>query len=115
MRSISYEKLNRYGAKCTVSRYGTVRHRLVVMERIVPPPHIAVERNWETAMRQRRFPVLLDTARGRVPARFSAPAGAEPVEIALRLREKGWTAYRIRYDSVASAWIATVIDWKRAA
>jgi hypothetical protein len=66
-------------------------------------------------MRRRRFPVLLDTAKGRHRAGFSAPAGEEPVEIAMRLRKKGWTAYRVRFDPDAGAWIASVIDWKRAA
>lgn len=66
-------------------------------------------------MRQRRFPVLLDMAKGRVPAGFSAPANAEPVQIALRLRDKGWTAYRVRFDPAAEAWLVAVIDWKRAA
>jgi len=66
-------------------------------------------------MRQRRFPVLLDTAKGRVRAGFSAPATEEPVRIAMKLRERGRTAYRVRFDSDESAWIASVIDWKRAA
>jgi len=66
-------------------------------------------------MRQRRFPVLLETAKGRVRAGFSAPADEEPVQIALRLRERGRTVYRVRFDEEASAWIASVIDWKRAA
>lgn len=66
-------------------------------------------------MRQRRFPVLLDTARGRVRAGFSAPANEEPVRIAMKLRERGRTAYRVRFDFAAGAWIASVIDWKRAA
>ncbi|MEX0590512.1 MAG: hypothetical protein WD207_05455 [Xanthobacteraceae bacterium] len=66
-------------------------------------------------MRRPRFPVLLDTARGRHRAGFSAPAAEEPVEIAMRLRKKGWTAYRVRFDSEQGAWIASVIDWKRAA
>ena len=66
-------------------------------------------------MRRRRFPVLLATAKGRHRAGFSAPASEEPVQIALRLRDKGWTAYRIRFDVEAGAWLASVIDWKRAA
>jgi hypothetical protein len=66
-------------------------------------------------MRQRRFPVLVETAKGRTRAGFSAPAGEEPVQIALRLREKGWNAYRIRLDAEARVWIASIIDWKRAA
>jgi hypothetical protein len=43
------------------------------------------------------------------------PANAAPVDVSLMLREKGWTAYRIRFDHSAFAWIATVIDWQRAA
>jgi hypothetical protein len=38
-----------------------------------------------------------------------------PVDVSLLLREKGWTAYRIRFDHAAFAWIATVMDWKQAA
>ena len=84
------------------------------MELSLPDPHIASVSNVET-MRQRRFPVLLDTAKGRHRAGFSAPANEEPVQIALKLLEKGWTAYRIRFDQEAGAWLACVIDWKRAA
>ncbi len=66
-------------------------------------------------MRQRRFPVLLDTVKGRVRAGFSAPADEEPVRIALKLRERGRTASRVRLDLEGRAWIVAVIDWKRAA
>jgi hypothetical protein len=66
-------------------------------------------------MRQRRFPVLLETAKGRIRAGFSASAAEEPVYVALRLRERGRDVYRIRFDVEAGAWLATVIDWKRAA
>jgi hypothetical protein len=69
----------------------------------------------ETAMRQRRFPVLLETAKGRIRAGFSAPAVEEPVQVALKLRERGRDVYRVRFDLEAKAWLATVIDWKRAA
>jgi hypothetical protein len=31
------------------------------------------------------------------------------------LRGKGWTAYRLRFDRSAFVWIASVIDWQRAA
>ena len=85
------------------------------MERLAPHPYIHVETDRETAMRQRRFPVLLETARGRIRAGFSAPAAEEPVQVALKLRERGRTAYRVRFDPEAKAWIASVIDWKRAA
>ena len=43
------------------------------------------------------------------------PANVAPVEVSLRLREKGWTAYKIRFDHSAFVWIARVIDWQRVA
>ena len=84
-----------------------------MMELAALAPHIVGER--ETAMRQRRFPVLLETTKRRVRAGFSAPADEEPVRIALKLRERGRIAYRVRLDLEGGAWIASVIDWKRAA
>jgi hypothetical protein len=59
--------------------------------------------------------VFIETSFGRTAAGVSAPASASPVDVSLLLREKGWTAYRVRADHSASAWIATVIDWKSAA
>ena len=63
----------------------------------------------------RRYPVLVETSNGRTQAGFSVPGNVAPVDVSLLLREKGWTAYRIRFDHAAFAWIATVMDWKRAA
>ena len=85
------------------------------MERTGIDPYIPVQRSRIFAMRQRRYPVLLESAKGRVRAGFSAPADQEPVEVALRLRESGRTVYRVRFDPEAEAWIASVMDWKRAA
>jgi hypothetical protein len=66
-------------------------------------------------MAARKYPVLVETSLGRAPAGFSASPAAQPVEVSLALREKGWTAYRVRFDPEASAWLAKVIDWARAA
>ena len=33
----------------------------------------------------------------------------------MRLRERGWIAYRLRLEAEQHAWIATVIDWARRA
>jgi len=63
-------------------------------------------------MSTRRYAVFVETSNGRAQAGFSAPANAAPVDVSLMLREKGWTAYRIRADHSAYAWIATIIDWR---
>jgi hypothetical protein len=59
--------------------------------------------------------VLVETSKGRTQAGFSVPGNVAPVDVSLTLREKGWTAYRVRFDPAALAWIATVMDWQRAA
>src|SRR5262245_3418977 len=69
----------------------------------------------EAKMRQRRYPVIVDTPQGRVPAGFSAPANEEPVGVSLRLRDRGWSVYKVRFDADAGLWIAAVINSKRAA
>jgi hypothetical protein len=66
-------------------------------------------------MNTRRYPVFVETSHGRTQAGFSAPANAAAVDVSLMLRDKGWSAYRIRADHSAFVWIATVIDWQRAA
>jgi len=66
-------------------------------------------------MATRRHQVLVETSLGRAQAGFSVPGNAAPVDVSLLLREKGWTAYRVRFDQAALAWIATVMDWKQAA
>jgi len=63
----------------------------------------------------RKYPVFVETSGGRTRAGFSVPANATPVDVSLLLRERGWMAYRVRADHSASLWIATIIDWKRAA
>jgi hypothetical protein len=66
-------------------------------------------------MRPHRFPVWVETKLGRVRAGISAAATEEPVVVSLKLRERGWFAYRVRFDAESSVWIASVMNSKRAA
>jgi hypothetical protein len=66
-------------------------------------------------MRKRRFPILIDTGSQHTRTGVCAAPDDEPAVVALKLREKGWHPYRVRLDDSAEAWIASVIDWKRAA
>lgn len=59
--------------------------------------------------------MLIETSKGRSRTGLSAAATAQPFEVSLALREMGWRAYRVQFDSTAGAWIATVIDWDVAA
>lgn len=66
-------------------------------------------------MRKRLYPVLAETYQGRFPTGLFAAVTAQPAEVTLALREKGWAPYRVRFDPEAGMWIARVIDWGQAA
>jgi len=67
------------------------------------------------AMRKCRFPILVATTSQHSHSGVYAAPDDQPAAVALKLREKGWQPYRVRLDETAGAWIASVIDWKRAA
>jgi hypothetical protein len=60
-------------------------------------------------MSRRVCPVLIEMERDPFAAGINAPLNAEPAELSLCLREKGWEPCRVRFDAQASAWIASVI------
>jgi hypothetical protein len=62
-------------------------------------------------MSVRKCPVLIESHKGRAPSGLSVSPSAQPFEISIALRELGWKAYRVQFDSSATAWIAKVIDW----
>ena len=66
-------------------------------------------------MRQRRFPVFVDTELGRLRAGFSASLSEESTVVALKLRDRGWVADRIRFEADNEAWVAAVLNTQRAA
>ena len=53
--------------------------------------------------------------KGRVSAGFTMPAEADAADVSMELRRRGWSPYRLRLDAENYAWVAIVIDWKRAA
>ena len=64
---------------------------------------------------RRRRRVFVETSKGCVSAGFSVPVQADSADVSIQLRKRGWTPYRLRLDTENHAWIAVVIDWKRAA
>jgi hypothetical protein len=66
-------------------------------------------------MQKGRCSVLIETYRGQSPSGIFAPQNAQPVEVALALRAKGWMPYSIRFEPEIRVWVAKVIDWGRAA
>jgi hypothetical protein len=66
-------------------------------------------------MPHHRRRVFVETFKGRRTARFSVPDTASAAEVSIRLRERGWTPYALRFEAEQLAWIALVMDWQRAA
>jgi hypothetical protein len=59
-------------------------------------------------MGRRECPVLIEMDRQRFPAGVDARSRAEPAEVSLALRDKGWSPYRIWFDARVDAWVAAV-------
>lgn len=62
-------------------------------------------------MGQRECPVLIEMDaddRRRHSAGIDAPSRAEPVEVSLALRDRGWSPYRVWFDASVDAWVAVV-------
>jgi len=57
----------------------------------------------------RACPVLIEMDQLRLPAGIDVPSRAEPAEVSLALRERGWSPYRIWFDARAGAWVAAII------
>ena len=66
-------------------------------------------------MSRRRRRVFIETPKGRRSAGFTVTAEADAADVSMRLRERGWTPYRLRLEPEQHAWIAVVIDWQWAA
>ncbi|MEJ2377909.1 MAG: hypothetical protein P8Y71_21795 [Pseudolabrys sp.] len=66
-------------------------------------------------MRYHRRRVFVETPNGRISAGFSAPETADAADVSMELRQRGFKPYRLRLEPEHNAWVATVIDWQRAA
>jgi hypothetical protein len=66
-------------------------------------------------MSYRRRRVFVDTPKGRRSAGFTVPESADAVDVSMTLRRRGWSLFALRLDPEQHAWIALVMDWRRAA
>jgi hypothetical protein len=59
--------------------------------------------------------VLVETPKGRDSAGFTVPENAAASDVLMVLRSRGWSPFALRLDPEQNAWIALVMDWRRAA
>ena len=48
-------------------------------------------------------------------AGFTVPESAAASDVLMELRRRGWSPFALRLDPEQRAWIALVMDWRRAA
>ena len=63
-------------------------------------------------MPHRRRRVFVDTPKGRHSAGFTVPESADAADVSMA---GGWSPYALRVDPEQHAWIALVMNWRRAA
>jgi hypothetical protein len=59
---------------------------------------------------RRRCPILVELGGSLFKADLFASDAEQPADVALKLRDKGWSPYRVRFDDSQAAWIASSLE-----
>jgi hypothetical protein len=70
---------------------------------------IGAKAEW-CSMSLRQHTVLTETSKGRAPAKFTVPAGATQIDVAIKARDNGLRPYRVRFDPIEGVWLLTLLD-----
>ena len=62
------------------------------------------------AKNRRRCPVLVELGSDIIKSDIFASDAEQPAEVAIKLREKGWSPYRVRFDDMQASWIVSSLD-----
>ena len=55
-------------------------------------------------------PVLVEFGREIIKSEIVASDAEEPARVSMKVRDKGWTPYRVRFDDTQAAWIVSSFD-----
>ena len=55
-------------------------------------------------------PVLIEHGRQIIKSQIVASDAEDPAQVSMRLRDKGWAPYKVRFDDGQSAWIVSTFD-----
>jgi hypothetical protein len=56
---------------------------------------------------QRRCPILIEFGGQLVPSHLFASDAEQAAAVAIRIREKGWKPYRVKFDDDTATWIVS--------
>jgi len=58
-------------------------------------------------------PVLIEFGAETIKSQIVAPETEEPAQVSLRVRDRGWAPYRVRFDQGQAAWIVSTFEWSK--
>ena len=58
----------------------------------------------------RRCPIIIDLEGQLIKSQIFASKGEAPVEVSIKVREKGWLPYRVRFDESRAVWIVSSLN-----
>ena len=59
---------------------------------------------------RQRCPILVELDGSLIKADIFASDAEQPADVAMKLRDKGWSPYRVRFDDGQAAWIVSSLD-----
>jgi len=60
--------------------------------------------------KSRLRPVLIEFGAQLLESQIVAGKGEEPAQISIRVRDRGWAPYRVRFDEGRDAWVVSAFD-----
>jgi hypothetical protein len=57
-----------------------------------------------------RCPILVEHGGSLIKADIFASDAEQPADVAMKLRDKGWSPYRVRFDDSQAAWIVSSLE-----
>ena len=61
----------------------------------------------------RRRPIMIELDGKLINSQVFASETEQPADVSMRVREKGWLPYRVRFDGSQAAWIVSSLDYLR--
>jgi len=59
---------------------------------------------------RQRCPILVELDGRLIKADIFASDAEQPADVAMKLRDRGWSPYRVRFDDGQAAWIVSSLD-----
>jgi hypothetical protein len=61
---------------------------------------------------QKRCPILIELGREVIKTEAFASNAEQPATVAIKVRESGWSPYRVRFDDSRAAWIVSSLNYR---